>query len=31
MEFTFSGTADWVVGVLLLGVTIAGFVVTVFA
>jgi hypothetical protein len=25
-EFTFSGTADWVVGVLLLGVTIAGFV-----
>jgi hypothetical protein len=31
MEFTFSGTADWVVGVLLLGVTLAGFVVTVFA
>jgi hypothetical protein len=31
MEFTFSGTADWVVGVLLLGVTVAGFVVTVFA
>ena len=30
-EFTFSGTADWVVGVLLLGVTIAGFVVAVFA
>jgi hypothetical protein len=31
MEFTFSGTVDWVVGVLLLGVTVAGFVVTVFA
>ena len=31
MEFSFSGTADWVVGVLLLGVTIAGFVVSVFA
>ena len=31
MEFTFSGTADWVVGVLLLSVTIAGFVVSVFA
>jgi hypothetical protein len=30
-EFTFSATADWVVGVLLLGVTIAGFVVSVFA
>jgi len=30
-EFTFSGTADWVVGVLLLGVTIAGFVVSIFA
>jgi hypothetical protein len=30
-EFTFSGTVDWVVGVLLLGVTIAGFVVSVFA
>ena len=30
-EFTFSGTADWVVGVLLLGVTLAGFVVSVFA
>ena len=30
-EFTFSGTADWVVGVLLLGVTIAGWVVSVFA
>jgi len=30
-EFTFSGTADWVVGVLLFGVTIAGFVVSVFA
>ena len=29
--FTFSGTADWVVGVLLFGVTIAGFVVSVFA
>ena len=28
--FTFSGTADWVVGALLLGVTIAGFVVSVF-
>jgi hypothetical protein len=31
MEFTFSGTVDWVVGVLLFGVTVAGFVVTVFA
>jgi len=31
MEFTFSSTADWVVGVLLFGVTVAGFVVTVFA
>ena len=31
MEFTFSSTADWVVGVLLLVVTVAGFVVTVFA
>jgi hypothetical protein len=31
MEFTFSGTADWVVGVLLFGVTVAGFIVTVFA
>ena len=31
MEFTFSGTADWVVGVLLFAVTVAGFVVTVFA
>jgi len=31
MEFTFSGTVDWVVGVLLSGVTVAGFVVTVFA
>ena len=31
MEFSFSGTADWVVGVLLLGVTIAGFVVSMFA
>jgi hypothetical protein len=30
-EFTFSGTADWVVGVLLFGVTVAGFVVVVFA
>jgi hypothetical protein len=30
-EFSFSRTADWVVGVLLLGVTIAGFVVSVFA
>jgi hypothetical protein len=30
-ELTFSGTADWVVGVLLLGVTVAGFVVSVFA
>jgi hypothetical protein len=29
--FTFSGTVDWVVGVLLFGVTIAGFVVSVFA
>lgn len=29
MEFTFSGTADWVVGVLLFGVPIAGFVVSV--
>ena len=31
MEFTFSSTADWVVGALLLVVTVAGFVVTVFA
>jgi hypothetical protein len=31
MEFTFSSTADWVVGVLLFGVTVAGLVVTVFA
>jgi hypothetical protein len=31
MEFTFSSTANWVVGVLLLGVTLAGFVVAVFA
>jgi hypothetical protein len=30
-EFTFSGTADWVVGVLLFSVTIAGLVATVFA
>jgi hypothetical protein len=30
-EFTFSGTADWVVGLLLAGVTIAGLVVSVFA
>ena len=30
-EFTFSGTADWVVGALLLLVTVAGFVVSVFA
>jgi hypothetical protein len=30
-EFTFSGTAEWVVGVLLFGVTIVGFVVSVFA
>ena len=31
MEFTFSSTADWVVGVLLFAVTVAGLVVTVFA
>jgi hypothetical protein len=31
MEFTFSATADWVVGALLLAVTVAGFVVAVFA
>jgi hypothetical protein len=30
-EFTFSGTADWVVGVLLFSVTIAGLVAAVFA
>jgi hypothetical protein len=30
-EFSFSGTADWVVGGLLLLVTVAGFVVSVFA
>jgi nitrate reductase gamma subunit len=30
-EFTFSDTADWVVGVLLFSVTIAGLVATVFA
>ena len=30
-EWTFSGTADWVVGVLLFGVTIAGFIISVFA
>ncbi len=30
-ELTFSDTAEWVVGVLLFGVTIAGFVVSVFA
>lgn len=30
-RLTFSGTADWVVGVLLLGVTIAGFVVSALA
>jgi hypothetical protein len=30
-EFTFSGTVDWVVGVLLFSVTIAGFVATVLA
>jgi hypothetical protein len=29
--FTFSGTADWVVGALLLGLTLAGFVASVFA
>ena len=30
-EFTFSATAEWVVGALLLGVTIAGFWVSVIA
>ena len=30
-EFTFSNTAEWVVGVLLLGVTIAGWMVSLFA
>jgi hypothetical protein len=30
-RLTFSSTADWVVGVLLLGVTVAGFVVSLFA
>ena len=29
--FTFSDTVDWIVGVMLFGVTIAGFVVSVFA